>query len=92
VETGSPRRADPVQMGLVGLVARIVEPMAPNFAALRRVSSNAERAYVSTSSPCLMSVYPRATNCRACSPDRSAPAIQPVHRSMRLRASSETSV
>jgi hypothetical protein len=28
----------------VGLVARIVEPIAPNFAALRRVSSNAERA------------------------------------------------
>jgi len=27
-----------------GLVARTVEPMAPNFAALRRVSSNAERA------------------------------------------------
>src|SRR2546427_164363 len=27
-----------------GLVARIVEPMAPNFAALRRVSSNVERA------------------------------------------------
>jgi hypothetical protein len=34
----------------------MVEPMAPNFAALRRVSSNAERAYVSTRSPCLMSV------------------------------------
>jgi hypothetical protein len=27
-----------------GLVARIVEPIAPNFAALRRVSSNFERA------------------------------------------------
>jgi hypothetical protein len=27
-----------------GLVARIVEPMAPYFAALRRVSSKAERA------------------------------------------------
>jgi hypothetical protein len=27
-----------------GLVARMVEPMAPNFAALRRVSSNFERA------------------------------------------------
>jgi hypothetical protein len=27
-----------------GLVARIVEPIAPNFAALRRVSSNVERA------------------------------------------------
>jgi len=26
------------------LVARIVEPMAPNFAALRRVSANFERA------------------------------------------------
>jgi hypothetical protein len=26
------------------LMARMVEPMAPNFAALRRVSSNAERA------------------------------------------------
>ena len=39
-----------------GLVARIVEPMAPYLAALRRVSSNAERAYVSTSSPCLISM------------------------------------
>jgi hypothetical protein len=39
-----------------GFVALIVEPIAPNFAALRRVSSNAERAYVSTSSPCSMSV------------------------------------
>jgi hypothetical protein len=38
-----------------GLVARIVDPMAPYLAALRRVSSKAERAYVSTSSPCLMS-------------------------------------
>jgi hypothetical protein len=27
-----------------GLVARRVDPIAPNFAALRRVSSNAERA------------------------------------------------
>jgi hypothetical protein len=27
-----------------GFVARIVEPIAPNFAAFRRVSSNAERA------------------------------------------------
>jgi hypothetical protein len=27
-----------------GFVARIVEPIAPNFRALRRVSSNAERA------------------------------------------------
>jgi hypothetical protein len=41
------------------LVARIVEPIAPYFAALRRVSSNAERAYVSTRSPCVMSVYAR---------------------------------
>jgi hypothetical protein len=31
-----------------GLVARIVAPMAPYCAALRRVSANAERAYVST--------------------------------------------
>jgi hypothetical protein len=38
------------------LVAVIVDPIAPNFAALRRVSSKLERAYVSTSSPCLMSV------------------------------------
>ena len=38
-----------------GLVARIVDPFAPYFAALRRVSSNADRAYVSTSSPCSMS-------------------------------------
>ena len=28
----------------VGFVARMVEPMAPNFAALRRVSSDVERA------------------------------------------------
>jgi hypothetical protein len=42
-----------------GLVARIVEPIAPNLAALRRVSSKAERAYVSISSPCAMSVYAR---------------------------------
>jgi hypothetical protein len=39
-----------------GLVAAIVQPIAPNLAALRRVSSNVERAYVSTSSPCLMLV------------------------------------
>jgi len=38
------------------LVARIVDPIAPNFAALRRVSSNVDRAYVSISSPCVMSV------------------------------------
>jgi hypothetical protein len=37
------------------LVALIVDPMAPNFAALRRVSSNFERANVSTGSPCRMS-------------------------------------
>jgi len=30
--------------GYCGLVALIVDPMAPNLAALRRVSSNAERA------------------------------------------------
>jgi len=30
--------------GYAGLVARMVEPMAPNLAALRRVSSNVERA------------------------------------------------
>jgi hypothetical protein len=39
-----------------GLVARIVDPIAPNLAALRRVSANAERAYVSISAPWLMSV------------------------------------
>jgi hypothetical protein len=38
------------------LVARIVDPIAPNFAALRRVSSNVEREYVSIGSPCVMSV------------------------------------
>jgi hypothetical protein len=27
----------------IGLVARIVEPIAPNFAALRRVSSDVDR-------------------------------------------------
>ena len=32
-----------VVYSLMGLVARIVEPIAPNFWALRRVSSNAER-------------------------------------------------
>ena len=70
----------------------IVVPIAPNFAALRRVSADVECENVSTSSPCRMSVYPRATNCRACSPFRSAPAIHPVQRSMRARASSETSL
>jgi hypothetical protein len=35
-----------------GFVARIVDPMAPNLAALRRVSSNVERAKVSTRRPC----------------------------------------
>jgi hypothetical protein len=39
-----------------GFVALIVEPIAPNFAALRRVSSDVDRAYVSTRSPCSMSV------------------------------------
>jgi hypothetical protein len=38
------------------LIALIVDPIAPNFAALRRVSSKLERAYVSISSPCAMSV------------------------------------
>jgi len=38
------------------LVARIVEPIAPNFSALRRVSASTEREKVSTSSPCSMSV------------------------------------
>jgi hypothetical protein len=37
------------------LVARMVDPIAPNFAALRRVSSNFERAKVSTGSPCAIS-------------------------------------
>jgi len=41
---------------LRGFVARIVDPIAPNFAALRRVSSEVERPYVSTRLPCLMSV------------------------------------
>jgi hypothetical protein len=36
---------------LNGLYALTVVPRAPNFCALRRVSSNAERAYVSTSWP-----------------------------------------
>ena len=36
--------------------ARIVDPIAPYFFAFRRVSSNSERAYVSTRSPCSMSV------------------------------------
>jgi len=34
-----------------GLYALTVVPRAPNFSALRRVSSNFERAYVSTSCP-----------------------------------------
>ena len=38
-----------------------------------------------------VSCSPAATSTRACSPSRRAPAIQPVQRSMRLRASSETS-
>jgi hypothetical protein len=42
-----------------GFVAAMVAPIAPYLAALRRVSSNAERAYVSTSGPWLMSVYAR---------------------------------
>jgi hypothetical protein len=36
--------------------ARIVDPIAPYFFAFRRVSSNSDRAYVSTRSPCSMSV------------------------------------
>jgi hypothetical protein len=35
----------------LGLYACTVVPRAPNFCALRRVSSNFERAYVSTSWP-----------------------------------------
>jgi hypothetical protein len=35
----------------LGLNALVVVPRAPNFCALRRVSSNFERAYVSTSWP-----------------------------------------
>ena len=42
-----------------GLVARMVAPMAPYFAALRRVSANEDRAYVSTRGPSSMSVYAR---------------------------------
>jgi hypothetical protein len=41
---------------MAGLVARMVEPIAPYFLALRRVSSNVERAYVSTRAPCVMSM------------------------------------
>jgi len=37
-------------------VARRLAPIAPYLAALRRVSANVERAYVSTSSPWLISV------------------------------------
>jgi len=44
---------DPSQIGLVAL---IVEPIAPNLAAFRRVSASCEREYVSMSSPCLISV------------------------------------
>jgi hypothetical protein len=49
-------RSSPFQGSRRGFVARIVEPIAPNFLALRRVSSNAELAYVSTRSPCSISV------------------------------------
>jgi hypothetical protein len=34
----------------------MVDPIAPNLAALRRVSSNFERAKVSTGSPCAISL------------------------------------
>jgi hypothetical protein len=45
------RALDRAHVYLLGLWAFTVWPRAPNFSALRRVSSNADRAYVSTRSP-----------------------------------------
>jgi hypothetical protein len=40
-----------IEVARQGLYALVVVPRAPNFSAFRRVSSNVERAYVSTSWP-----------------------------------------
>ena len=49
---GFPRGSEPEASDAhAGLYALSVVPRAPNFVALRRVSSNFERAYVSTSWP-----------------------------------------
>jgi hypothetical protein len=72
------------------LYAFTVVPIAPNFAALRRVSSKAERAYVSTRSPVSMRSKPWRFSRLAYSASSRAPAIQPVQRSMLRRPSSLT--
>src|SRR6266540_2003872 len=68
-----------------GLYALSVVPRAPNFCALRRVSSNFERAYVSTSWPVSIRSKPCLSRSLAYAASSSAPAIQPVQRSMSRR-------
>jgi hypothetical protein len=72
------------------LYAFKVVPRAPNFCALRRVSSNLERAYVSTSCPVSIRSKPCRSRSFAYAASSSAPAIQPVQRSMLRRPSALT--
>ena len=62
----------------MGLYALTVVPRAPNFWALRRVSSKAERAYVSTSCPVSIRSNPCRSSKLAYAASSSAPAIHPV--------------
>ena len=74
----------------LGLKALRVVPRAPNFWALRRVSSNLDRAYVSTSWPVSIRSKPWPSRSLAYAASSSAPAIQPVQRSMLRRPSALT--
>src|SRR5207302_6440257 len=73
-----------------GLYAFTVVPRAPNFCAFCRVSSNFERAYVSTSRPVSIRSNPCRSNSLTYAASSSAPAIQPVQRSMSRRPSALT--
>ncbi len=74
----------------LGLKALRVAPRAPNFWALRRVSSNLDLAYVSTSWPVSIRSKPWPSRSLAYAASSSAPAIQPVQRSMLRRPSALT--
>ena len=73
-----------------GLYAFSVVPRAPYFCALRRVSSKLDLEYVSTSWPVSIRTKPCRSRSLAYAASSSAPAIQPVQRSMLRRPSALT--
>ena len=85
-----PTRSGPGGYVRGGLYALTVVPLAPNFTALRRVSSNFDRAYVATRLPVSIRSNPILRRNVAYSASSRAPAIHPVHRSMFRRPSSLT--